>query len=63
MVDSIQAKARIQIDTDVGRDVFLATGTIGQETIPAPNVYNLTVTSKTPAFTPSSYSARRLAPN
>ena len=46
MADSIQAKARIQIDTDVGRDVFLATGIIGQETISRPYVYNLTLISK-----------------
>ena len=46
MVDSIQAKARIQIDTDLGRDVLLATGIIGQETISRPFVYNLTLISK-----------------
>ena len=46
MADSIQAKARIQIDTDVGRDVFLATGIIGQEAISRPYVYNLTLISK-----------------
>ena len=46
MADSIQAKARIQIDTDVGRDVLLATGIIGQEAISRPYVYNLTLISK-----------------
>jgi type VI secretion system secreted protein VgrG len=46
MADSVQAKARIQIDTDLGRDVLLATGIIGQETISRPYVYNLTLISK-----------------
>ena len=46
MADSVQAKARIQIDTDLGRDVLLATGIIGQEAISRPYVYNLTLISK-----------------
>src|SRR5215472_10326398 len=46
MADSIQAKARIQIDTDLGQDVLLATGIIGQESISRPYVYNLTLISK-----------------
>ena len=46
MADSVQAKARIQIDIDLDRDVLLATGIIGQETISRPYVYNLTLISK-----------------
>ena len=46
MADSVQAKARIQIDTDLGGDVLLATGIIGQEAISRPYVYNLTLLSK-----------------
>src|SRR6516165_2808379 len=46
MGDSPQAKARIQIDTDLGQDVLLATGIIGQESISRPYVYNLTLISK-----------------
>jgi type VI secretion system VgrG family protein len=46
MADSPQANARIQIDSDLGQDVLLATGIIGQETISRPYVYNLTLLSK-----------------
>jgi type VI secretion system secreted protein VgrG len=46
MADSVQVKARIQIDSDLGRDVLLATGIIGQEAISRPYVYNLTLLSK-----------------
>jgi type VI secretion system VgrG family protein len=46
MADSVQVKARIQIDSDIGRDVLLATGIIGQEAISRPYVYNLTLLSK-----------------
>ncbi len=46
MADSPQTKARIQIDTDLGQDVLLATGIIGQEAISRPYVYSLTLISK-----------------
>ncbi len=52
MADSVQATARIQIDTDLGKDVLLATGIIGQEAISRPFIYNLTLLSKDFGITP-----------
>jgi type VI secretion system VgrG family protein len=54
MAGSVQAKARVQIDTELGPDVLLATGIIGQETVSRPYVYNLTLLSKNFAIHPES---------
>jgi type VI secretion system secreted protein VgrG len=54
MADSVQAKARVQIDTELGPDVLLATGIIGQETVSRPYVYNLTLLSRNFAVHPES---------
>jgi type VI secretion system VgrG family protein len=51
-LDSPQTKARIQIDTDLGRDALLATGIIGQEAISRPYVYDLTLLSRDFGITP-----------
>ena len=60
MTDSIQSRARIQIDTDLGPDVLLATGIIGQETISRPYSYNLTLLSRDLAIHPESILGTRV---
>lgn len=46
MADSLQANAKIQLDTPLGPDVLLATGILGQEEISRPYVFTLTLLSR-----------------
>ena len=61
MASSVQAHAKIQLDTDLGEDALLATGIIGQEAISRPYIYNLTMLSKDFGITPDQILGKMVA--